>query len=94
LNEVSSRELVPGTKYLVQWKQQSGNYRWYRYEALWTFVAYENKQYGPDQLIWSGRPACGTQNIDVGNFLSAVQLDRAPSVPRRVGEMPRERKDL
>jgi len=94
LNEVSSRELVPGTKYLVQWKQQSGNYRWYRYEALWTFVSYEKRQHEPDKLIWSGRPACGTQDMNVGNFLSAVQLDRAPSVPRRIGEMPREHRDL
>lgn len=91
MKEVSSRDLVPGTKYLVQWKQQSGNYRWYRYEALWTFVAYEKKQFGPDQLIWSGRPACGTQNMDVNKLLSAVQLDRPASVPRRVGEIKVER---
>jgi hypothetical protein len=80
-------ELVEGRKYRVSWKSQGGNYRWSIKQAVWTFVGYNKAQYGPDQLIWSGRPACGTQDMDVNSYLDAVEVDKATknTQPVRIG---------
>jgi hypothetical protein len=76
--------LTPGTMYMVYWKQQGGNYRWSMKAATWKFIDF-NKNGDP---IWSGRPVCGTQDMDAANFIKAtpVPQNTKPTVPRRIGE--------
>jgi len=85
---VKLSELQPGTMYEVFWRQQSGNGRWYAKSAVWKFIEYVTNEYG-DQLIWSGRPVCGTQDMDASSFIDAhPRLDTAtPTVPRSRGEL-------
>lgn len=77
-------DLVEGRKYSVRWKQQSGNYRWYIKEAVWTFVG---PAYQWTQLVWSGRPVCGTQDMNTGYFLDATEVgeDIKCTLPRSLG---------
>ena len=78
--------LLPGKKYEVVWKQQSGNYRWYKKAAVWTFIDISKPS---GQLIWSGRPVCGTQDMDVENFIEAVQTSQEArcTVPKSLGPL-------
>jgi len=78
-----AKDLVEGKKYKVMWKQQGGNYRWSKFVAQWVFIGEGNL----GELLWSGRPVCGTQPMQVANFIDANEIDKneKSTLPRRVG---------
>ena len=77
-------ELQPSTMYQVHWKQQGGNYQWSEKAAVWKFIDFD--RYG--NLIWSGRPVCGTQDMDADQFLMAIPKPlHMPTQPWRVGAL-------
>ena len=74
--------LVPGMMYEVHWKQQGGNYQWSEKAAVWKFIDWTKD----GNMIWSGRPVCGTQDMDLDSFLIAIpRQGAAPTQVWRVG---------
>jgi len=65
---IDTTQLIQGAMYEVHWKSQGGNYQWSEKAAVWKFVDWDRD----GNLIWSGRPVCGTQDMDTDSFLIAI----------------------
>lgn len=63
--------LSAGKRYKFTWRAQSGNYRWYRWEAVGDFIGHDGTK-----INISFRPEAGTGSID------SVQLIALEEVPK------------
>jgi hypothetical protein len=75
-------QLQPGTLYSFQFKQQSGNNRWYVWGMVASFVARQTDEY-VDKIILSGRPEFGTTEIPVPSIVGIYHGGVAPRRPKR-----------
>lgn len=64
-------ELKKGHLYRLVYKLQSGNYRWYKYEATMTFLDMDSRN---GDTIWNLRPLAGTQTLAYDLILEAEDL--------------------
>jgi len=80
-------KLIQGMMYEVHWRTQGGNYQWSEKAATWKFIDFDRD----GNLIWSGRPVCGTQDMDLDSFMSAIPqpANAKPTQPKRVGPLPK-----
>ena len=71
--------LREGQRYRIRYKCQSGNYRWYEWEAVITYLGLG----GPsgDELFFHGRPEFDTGRIPPKDLVSAELVDK--SVPHK-----------
>jgi hypothetical protein len=80
---VSKITLQPHHVYRLEYKLQSGNGSWYRYEATMTYLGASKFPQYPGQAIalrelqFSLRPEAGTQTLRIGQILSATDLGEA-----------------
>jgi hypothetical protein len=61
------RTLIEGDLVRFEYRQQSGNGRWYRHTATAVFVTRHTTDY-QDQVVISYRPKAGTSYIDVSGL--------------------------
>lgn len=77
-------KLEEGITYRLIYKSQSGNYRWYRYEAIAKYIGRGMQE---DDEAFSFRPLAGTSDIKHENILEAYEMPRTtePRLPKRLG---------
>lgn len=75
-------ELKPGTLYSFQYKQQSGNYRWYVYGMVASYIGRQTTEY-EDKIMLSGRPEFGTTEIPVSHITGIFHGGTGPRHPKR-----------
>jgi hypothetical protein len=80
-------KLEQGVMYRLVYKQQAGNYQWYKHEMVALYIGENNDQYEP-KWIFSLRPEAGTQDMKKENLLEAWEMPKnyPPKLPRRVGK--------
>lgn len=76
--------MIEGKTYKIEFKQQSGNNRWYRWEMSATYLGQSRQQYhlGGDSLF-SLRPLAGTTRLPTENIFSTEE------VPHHQHKMPK-----
>jgi hypothetical protein len=86
-------QLKKGHLYRLVYKLQSGNYRWYKYEATMTYL-------GPGRFeeFFNLRPLAGTQSLPKNSILEAEDLgeshgrdDSRHRLKRSLGPIPKEK---
>lgn len=62
----------PGNLYKITYRQQGGNYRWYRYEMTAVYLGHNTRK---DERLFSLRPLAGTTALSIEhNPIEAVEL--------------------
>lgn len=68
---MTDNEMDEGKTYKVTYKQQSGNYRWYKWEMYATYLGYVPSRVAE---VFSLRPLSGTTDIPRENILSVEEV--------------------
>jgi len=76
-----------GKLYLLTYKQQSGNYQWYKKQMVAVYIGEDNNEYTPSYLF-SLRPEAGTQDMRKDQLLAAKEMPRSYGVkmPVKIGK--------
>jgi hypothetical protein len=93
MKTVDPQTLKKNHVYRLEYKIQSGNYSWYRYTSIMTFLGFDN-----GNLLFNLRPLAGTQSLRANCLLVAEDLgestarsNQAHRSPHSLGRLKKEK---
>jgi hypothetical protein len=84
---VPTFNLEHGKLYLLTYKQQAGNYQWYKHQMVAVYLDEDNNEFEP-RYIFSLRPKAGTQDMRKDALLAAKEMPRSygTRLPVKIGK--------